>query len=111
MIMFLPSRQLHSFCIRGFQYWDGALVLEKLKAGDGLELRIEADNPHDPSAVAIYKGSSKLGYVPAEINESLFLMLFYGHKAAFEVRVLQVNRETEPWKQVRVGIYVADNRE
>ena len=74
MIMFLPSRQLHSFCIRGFQYWDGALVLEKLKAGDGLELCIEADNPHDPNAVAIYKDSSKLGYVPTEINESLSLM-------------------------------------
>ena len=105
--MFLPSRQLYSFCIRGFQYWDGALVLEKLKVGDGLELRIEADNPHDPDAVAIYKDSSKLGYVPAE---SLSLMLFYGHEAAFEARVLQVNREVEPWKQVRVGIYVADNR-
>ena len=38
-------------------------------------------------------------------------MLFYGHKTAFEARVLQVNREVEPWKQVRVGIYVADNRE
>lgn len=108
--MFLPSRQLYSFCIRGFQYWDGALVLDKLKVGSGLELHIESDNPHDPNAVAIYQGSSKLGYVPAEMNEQLSLMSFYGHKAVFEARVLQVDREAEPWNQVRVGIFVVDNR-
>lgn len=109
--MYSPSRQLYSFHIRGFQYWDGALIIDKLKVGSKLKLRIEPDNPHDPHAVAIYCGSSKLGYVPAEINVTLSLMLFYGHKGVFEARVLQVNQEAEPWKQVRLGIFVADNRD
>ena len=62
--MYEPSRVLLSFHIAGFQYADGALVLGDLKAGDKLTLCAERDNPHDPEAVAIYYGKTKLGYVP-----------------------------------------------
>ena len=62
--MYEPSRVLLSFHIAGFQYADGALVLGDLKAGDKLTLCAERDNPHDPEAVAIYYGNTKLGYVP-----------------------------------------------
>lgn len=37
-------------------------------------------------------------------------MCIYGHAAAFEVRVLQVDPEAAPWKQVRVGVFVKDAR-
>ena len=60
--MYEPSRVLLSFHIAGFQYTDGALVLGDLKAGDKLTLCAERDNPHDPEAVAIYYGKTKLGY-------------------------------------------------
>lgn len=59
--MYEPSRVLLSFHIAGFQYADGALVLGDLKAGDKLTLCTERDNPHDPEAVAIYYGKTKLG--------------------------------------------------
>lgn len=108
--MYSPSRQLYSFHIRGFQHWDGALVISKLKTGNKLKLRAEPDNPHDPHAVALYRGSKKLGYVPANKNEMLAAMLYYGHKNVFEVRVLQVDQEADPWRQVRVGIFVSDSR-
>lgn len=62
--MYEPSRVLLSFHIAGFQYADGALVLGDLKVGDKLTLCAERDNPHDPEAVAIYYGNTKLGYVP-----------------------------------------------
>ena len=60
--MYEPSRVLLSFHIAGFQYADGALVLGDLKVGDKLTLCAERDNPHDPEAVAIYYGNTKLGY-------------------------------------------------
>ena len=44
------------------------------------------------------------------MNEALSTMLFYGHKKVFEARVMQVDPEAEPWKQVRMGIFVVDNR-
>ena len=43
--MYTPSRRMLSFYIRGFQYWDGALVLKKLKPGKKLALVAEPDNP------------------------------------------------------------------
>lgn len=77
--MYEPSRVLLSFHIAGFQYADGALVLGDLKAGDKLTLCAERDNPHDPEAVAIYYGNTKLGYVPGNEAGPLSLMMYYGH--------------------------------
>ena len=74
--MYEPSRVLLSFHIAGFQYADGALVLGDLKAGDKLTLCAEHDNPHDPEAVAIYYGKTKLGYVPGNEVGPLSLMMY-----------------------------------
>lgn len=51
--MYEPSRNIMTFHITGFQFWDGALVLDQLKVGMQLRLVPEFDNPHDPRAVAI----------------------------------------------------------
>lgn len=82
--MYEPSRVLLSFHIAGFQYADGALVLGDLKAGDKLTLCAERDNPHDPEAVAVYYGNTKLGYVPGNEVGPLSLMMYYGHEDVFE---------------------------
>ena len=108
--MYEPSRCIATFDISGFQYWDGALVLDRLKPGYSVQLRKEPDNPHDPNAIAIFFEATKLGYVPANQNEMLATMLFYGHKDIFEARVIMVDREAAPWNQVRVGLYVSDRR-
>lgn len=68
--MYEPSRQISSFYIAGFQYWDGALVLSELKVGERLRLVPEFDNPHDPSAMAIYRGKTKMGFVPGSETSS-----------------------------------------
>ena len=108
--MYEPSRVLLSFHVAGFQYADGALVLGDLKAGDKLTLCAERDNPHDPEAVAIYYGKTKLGYVPGNEVGPLSLMMYYGHEDVFEAHVQQVAPERSPWHQVRVGLYVVDAR-
>ena len=108
--MYEPSKHLATFHIAGFQHHDGALVLDKLKPGKKLKMVLESDNPYDPNAIALHYKDTKLGYVPRTENEKLALLLFYGHKDVFEVRVLQVRPEEEPWKQVRVGVYVTDAR-
>ena len=92
--MYEPSRVLLSFHIAGFQYADGALVLGDLKVGDKLTLCAERDNPHDPEAVAIYYGNTKLGYVPGNEVGPLSLMMYYGHEDVFEVRVQQIDRKS-----------------
>ena len=44
----------------------------------------DSDNPHDPEAVAIYYGKTKLGYVPGNEVGPLSLMMYYGHEDVFE---------------------------
>ena len=108
--MYEPSRSIMTFHIAGFQFWDGALVLDQLKAGMQLRLVPEFDNPHDPHAVAIYLDKAKLGFVPSDLNELVSQLLFYGHGDVLECRVLQVALERSPWHQVRAGIYLTDAR-
>lgn len=109
--MYEPSRHVKSFHIAGFQHYDGALVLDMLKPGKKLKMVPEPENPYDPNAIELRYKKVKLGYVPRGDNEQLALMAFYGHKGVFEAQVLQIDPETDPWQQVRVGIYVTDIRE
>lgn len=108
--MYEPSRHVKSFYIAGFQHYDGALVLDKLKPGKKLKMVPDPENPHDPNAIELRYKKTKLGFVPGSDNEQLALMAFYGHKGVFEARVQQVDPEAAPWQQVRVGIYVTDKR-
>ena len=108
--MYEPSRQVSTFFIAGFKNYDGAGELGKLAPGKKLKLRPEPDNPHDPDAVALYRGKTKLGYVPRGENGLIALLSFYGHADVFECRVLQVDKRADPWKQVRVGVFVCDAR-
>lgn len=108
--MYEPSRHLDTFCISGFQHHDGALILRQLEVGMTLDLVAEPDNPYDHDAIAIKFHGAMLGYVPAKNNVSLSLMMFYGHADTFECRILQVDPTADPWKQVRVGLYVKDAR-
>ena len=108
--MYEPSRHLATYYIAGFQHWDGALVLNKLEPGTALRIVPEPENPHDPEAIAIFRKDVKLGYIPADQNGAVSLMCAYGHADAFELRVLQIEPEAAPWRQVRVGLYVRDAR-
>ena len=104
-----PTRDVASFHIHGFKHHEGPFVLSKLKAGKKLDLVPEPDNPYDPCAMAIYRKGKKLGYVPRDENGMMSLLSYFGHDV-FECRIMQVDPEADPWKQVRVGIYVKDAR-
>ena len=108
--MYEPSRVLASFHIAGYQFGEGALVLDHLKPGARLEMVAEPDNPHDPSAIALYFEGKRLGYIPADHNEYFAIMLHYGHADAFEYIVQQVAPDRSPWHQVCAAIYMADAR-
>lgn len=108
--MYEPSRVLASFYIAGFQFGEGALVLDALKPGARLQMVAESDNPHDPSAIALFFEGKHLGYIPAEHNGLFAVMMHYGHADAFECVVQQVAPERSPWHQVRAAVYVLDLR-
>ena len=108
--MYQPSRHLTTFFIAGFQHYDGALVINQMSIGDSIELCPEPGNPYDPESIALYFNGVMIGYVPADQNSLPSTLLHFGHRDILECRILQVDKEAAPWKQVRVGLYVTDNR-
>ena len=88
--------------IAGFQYYDGAAVLPNLQPGTTLNLRTQPDNPHDPFAVEILHGRTKLGYVPRFCNRQLSRLLDSEDPPTCEVA--QVRADAPPWDAVAIRI-------
>ncbi len=104
------SKHIDDFYIAGMRYWDGALVLSDLAPGETLTLIAEPTNQNDPDAVAVYFGATKLGFVPRDHNTLLAQLLHFGHDDVVECRVLKVDPREEPYRQVRIGLYMTDKR-
>lgn len=99
-----------TFFVAGFQRYDGALVLGKMKPGKSVEMVFEPDNPYDSNAIMLrYKGV-KIGYVPAKDNYLMAQLAYFGHSDVFECRIIQVNPQADPWEQVRLAVYITDAR-
>lgn len=108
---FEKSRHIMDFHLAGFTYYDGLEVIDELTLGKPVELVAEADNPHDPEAVAIYFQERKIGYVPREKNVLLRTFLYFGYKHIFEARIQYANKETHPERQFRIVVKIKDNRD
>lgn len=106
--MYIPSAHLLSFHIRGVRYYDASKVLKYLEPGDKLTLVPQGDNPYDPEAVEIYFHGTKLGYVPREMNSTVFKMLTFGWHKALRCRILSVNPAAPTYQQIEVGIFIKD---
>ena len=104
--MYEPSRHISTFYIAGFQYYDGALVLGKLKPGKRLKMVSEPENPYDPKAIMIQtETGTKIGYVP-ERDNLVFARLMDAGKQLF-ARIKE--KETRgKWLRIQIGIYLQD---
>lgn len=108
--MYEPSREFLSFHVAGFSHWYGCEVMHKLVPGSKLRMVAEPDNPYDPCAVALYKGKTKIGYVPRDRNASLSQLLYFGHGKTFECRVTHVVPDAHPERMVFARVLVRDER-
>jgi len=91
--------------IAGFQFHDGETVWNSLAVGDELRLAREAENPHDGNAVAIYRGTAKLGYVPRGENTAVAQLMDRGE--CLSATIASVTADQDPWKRTRITIAFA----
>lgn len=89
---------LDDFHVAGVRYYEGRELLEELKAGEPLALRLQPANPHDKFAVEIFRGETKLGYIPRTHNQHISRMLEHG----FELRcqIVRVNPHVDYWEAI-----------
>ena len=90
--------------LAGFHYHAAAGVWRELRVGDPLELTREADNPHDPNAVAVRWRGHKLGYVPRRENAALAFGLDRG--TPLRARISALAEHPNPARRVRFEVYV-----
>jgi hypothetical protein len=102
----MNDRHFSNFSLAGFTYYDGIEVFQELKVGTLLTMLAEPENKYDPSAIAIYYGEKKLGFIPKEENKLIFQFLTLGHSSLFEVRINRISPESHPEKQVGVVVRI-----
>ena len=90
--------------IRGFQYYEGSDAIGSMKAGDELDLVREPDNKYDGFATAVFKDSSKLGYLPRDENISIANLLDSG--MLLRCTVKEVNNNRPLWEAVLVNVHI-----
>lgn len=95
---------LQSF-VRGFRFYEGPKLLTEMKEGDMLELVREAENEHDPCAIALHWNSRKIGFIPAESNEILSKLLDIGIPDLI-AEITFLKAEAAAWENVHIAVYV-----
>ena len=95
---------MNDFPIAGFRYYDGTKELPALTVGTRLTLRAEPTNPHDPFAVEILHGPTKLGYVPRFCNRHISRLL--QDAVPLTCAVERLDPQSPPWEAVKVRIHL-----
>lgn len=103
------SKQFDDFHIAGFAYYDGLHLLDTMKVGTLVTLVKEAGNPYDDDAIVILLGNRRIGYVPRSHNETLAQLLYFGHHI-FEAYISSMDLTQNLERQIRVSVFVKDNR-
>ena len=95
---------VHSAPLAGFQYYAGKILWDEMQEGDRLALVRETDNRHDPHAVRVEWRGTKLGYLPRSDNRVVAAEMDKG--TPIGARIGRLARDPNPWKRLRVDVYV-----
>jgi HIRAN domain len=90
--------------VAGFRHYEGMQMLEKMKAGDLLELVREPENEYDDCAIALHWQGKKIGFIPAATNEMLSYLVDAEALSLFAV-ITHLEKNAQPWENVAVAIY------
>ncbi|MCC6683619.1 MAG: HIRAN domain-containing protein [Bacteroidia bacterium] len=90
--------------VAGFRHYKGMELLDKMEVNDFIELRREPDNEYDEFAVALYWQQEKIGFLPADFNETIARLIDAEALPLLAV-ITHLNREVKPWENVVVAVY------
>lgn len=88
--------------LSGFRHHAAPGVWPALRRREPLTLRREADNPHDPDAVAVYWKGRKLGYLPR--GENFLVARLLDRERALSARIERLVPEAQRNRRVRLQV-------
>ena len=95
---------LQSF-VRGFGYYEGPELLQKMRKGDMLELVREPKNEYDDCAIALHFDEKKIGFLPQEDNEILSKLLD-AKVVPLQAEITHLKTEAKTWENVHIAVYI-----
>lgn len=104
--LFVRPTTLYTGPIAGFAHADGLRLLQRLEAGDAVQLVREPHNPHDERAVRVDWNGRKLGYIPRVENAPVAQRVDGG--GALVARILRVHRSGNAWNAVEIEVEPAE---
>ena len=101
---FKPQKRylLNKFSVAGFYFYDGPKLLERMKPGEEITMKLKPDNVEDEYAVELYYNDIMIGHIPRSDNRHIFRLL--DQKQDLICTIRQVNPDEETWHMCKVKV-------
>lgn len=90
--------------VAGFKHYRGMELLNEMEVNDLIELRREPDNVYDDFAIALYWQQEKIGFIPADFNETIARLLD-AEALPLLASITHLKKDVKPWENVVVAVY------
>jgi len=93
---------LNKFSVAGFFFYEGPTLLKKMKPGDTLTMKPNAENMEDEYAVQLHFEDTMIGHIPRSDNKHIFRLIEQGKDLVCTIR--QINPDEETWQMCKVKV-------
>jgi hypothetical protein len=91
--------------VRGFRYYEGPKIINKINKSGLLEMVREPENKYDKNAIALHFDNQKIGFIPMESNEVLSVLLDT-KLLHLQAEITHIEPNASDWESIYVAIYV-----
>ena len=101
---FKPQQRylLNKFSVAGFFFYEGRTFLEKMKPGDTLTMKPNAENIEDEYAVQLHFKDTMIGHIPRSDNKHIFRLIEQGKDLVCTIR--EIDPDAETWQMCKVKV-------
>jgi hypothetical protein len=92
------------FFVRGFQYYEGPNIIDKINELGLLTMVREPENKFDEKAIALYFEDYKIGYVPREDN-TILAKILDADLLSLQVEITHIEPNAADWEKIHAVIY------
>ena len=93
---------LNKFSVAGFFFYEGRTLLEKMKPGDILTMKPNAENMEDEYAVQLHFEDTMIGHIPRSDNKHIFRLIEQGKDLVCTIR--EIDPDAETWQMCKVKV-------
>lgn len=90
--------------LRGFQYYNGPKIINKINQSGLTELVREPDNQYDKHAIAVNFEGKKIGYLPKESNKTISILMDT-ELLEFHAEISRIEPSASDWEKIFVVVY------